>query len=294
MRVYGLDFTSAPRRGKPITCVAATLIEQVLRVESLVAFECLDTFENFLGSPGPWMAGMDFPFGQPRRLRRNLGWPERWDEITRLVGDMSPAEFEHLLTEYRQARAPGDKHHRRDTDVVARSQSPMTLYGVPVAKMFHRGAPLLERARVSIIPCRPLNTDRYVVEAYPARVARRYIGRTKYKSDERRHQTPQREGARRAMLEILRGPRLGEDFGLTLDLPEGLVEEFIADASADRLDALLCAIQTAWSWALRDQNYGIPAGIDPVEGWIVDPGLLRESDITPPRWAELAKPDTPI
>lgn len=279
MRVYGLDFTSAPRRGKPITCVAATLIEQALHVESLVVFECFDTFENFLGSPGPWIAGMDFPFGQPKKLRENLGWPDSWAEIARLVGDMSPEEFERLLTEYREPREPGDKHHRRDTDVLAHSQSPMTLFGVPVAKMFYRGAPLLERCKVNIIPCRPLNKDRYVVEAYPALVARRYIDKTKYKSDDRRHQTPVRADARRKLLDALQGPRLEEDFGLSLDLPDGLTGEFLADASADCLDALLCAIQSAWAWTLRDQNYGIPAGIDPAEGWIVDPGLLSESDV---------------
>jgi hypothetical protein len=283
MRVYGLDFTSAPRREKPITCVAATLIEQALHVESLVGFESFDTFENFLGSPGPWIAGMDFPFGQPEKLRRNLGWPDGWGDIARLVGNLSAAEFGQLLTEYRDTRESGDKHHRRDTDVLARSQSPMTLFGVPVAKMFHRGAPLLERSRVNIIPCRPLNKDRIVVEAYPALVARRYIGKAKYKSDTRRQQTPKREDARRELLDILQGPRLEEDFGITLDIPDGLAGEFVADATADRLDGLLCAIQAAWSWTLRDQNYGIPTGVDPAEGWIVDPGLLQQSDDTPKR-----------
>lgn len=276
MRIYGLDFTSAPRRGKPITCTVATLLDRILHVEALVVFECLDTFENFLGSPGPWMAGMDFPFGQPRQLRRDLGWPERWEDVARLVGEMSLVEFESVLGEYREARAPGDKHHRRQTDVLAGSQSPMTLHGVPVAKMFYRGVPLLERSRTNIIPCRPLNKDRYVVEAYPALVARRYIGREKYKSDDRRQQTPEREHARRELVKILESPRLVEDFGLGLDLPEGLSEEFIADASADRLDALLCAIQTAWSWTRRDENYGLPADVDPVEGWIMDPGLVTE------------------
>ena len=283
MRVYGLDFTSAPRREKPITCVGATLIEQTLHVESLVVFESLDTFENFLRSPGPWMAGMDFPFGQPQQLRRDLGWPDDWVEIAELVGDMSPEEFERTLTEYRQAREPGDKHHRRETDVLARSQSPMTLYGVPVAKMFHRGAPILARSRVNIIPCRPLNKDRYVVEAYPALVARRYLGKTKYKSDDRRQQTADREQARRALVETLQSPQLARDFALTLDLPRGLIEEFVADASADRLDALLCVIQTAWAWTLRDCNYGIPAGIDAVEGWIMDPGLMSAADGAPKR-----------
>lgn len=278
MRVYGVDFTSSPGRRKPITCVAATLVDQSLRIESLVIFECFDTFENFLTSPGPWIAAMDFPFGQPRKLRRNLGWPEDWAAIARLVGDMTPQAFERLLTEYRQPRAPGDKHHRRDTDVVSGSQSPMTLYGVPVGKMFHRGVPLLERSRVNIIPCRPLNRDRYVVEGYPALVARRYIGRAKYKADERRHQTRERAAARRELLDVLQGPRLVEDFGFMLDLPAALADEFEADASADRLDALLCAIQSAWSWTRRECNFGIPRDADPIEGWVVDPGSIQESE----------------
>ena len=277
MHIYGLDFTSAPSREKPITCVGATLIEQTLHVESLVVFECFDTFENFLGSPGPWIAAMDFPFGQPKKLRVNLDWPEGWDEIARLVGDLSPAEFETILTDYRQPRESGDKHHLRRTDALAGAQSSMMLYGVPVGKMFHRGVPLLERARVNIIPCRPLNKDRYVVEGYPALVARRYIDKTKYKSDKRSQQSAECEDARRALLDILQGPRLEEDFGLTLDLPVGLSDEFIADATADRLDALLCAIQSAWAWTQQDKNFGIPAGVDAAEGWIVDPGLLDAS-----------------
>jgi hypothetical protein len=276
MHIYGLDFTSAPGREKPITCVGATLIESVLHVESLVVFECFDTFENFLGSPGPWIAAMDFPFGQPRKLRVNLGWPERWEEIARLVGALSPAEFERLLTDYREPREPGDKHHLRHTDELAGAKSPMMLYGVPVAKMFHRGVPLLERARLNIIPCRPINKDRYVVEAYPALVARRYIDRSKYKSDKGSQQATQCEAARRELLDTLRSSRLEEDFGLSLDLPGGLCDEFVADASADRLDALLCAIQSAWSWTLRDQNFGIPTGIDAAEGWIADPSLLNK------------------
>jgi hypothetical protein len=40
-----------------------------------------------------------------------------------------------------------------------------------------------------------------------------------------------------------------------------------ADASGDRLDALLCLVQAAWS--VQQPHFGIPAGADPVEGWIV-------------------------
>jgi hypothetical protein len=217
---------------------------------------------------------MDFPFAQPRRLVRNLGWPEQWDAVARLMGEMSITRFEDLLAEYRSPRPAGDKHHMRATDRLARSRSPMTLYGVPVARMFFRGAPRLERSPVSIIPCRPLDDDRLVVEAYPALVARRYIGRRSYKSDTRKHQTGEREQARRDLLRAVCSGTLNEDFGIELNVPDGLVEEFATDATADRLDALLCAVQTAWCWSQRDRHFGMPEDVDPLEGWIVDPGLV--------------------
>ena len=152
MRIYGLDFTSAPRRGKPITCAAATLVDRVVNVDALIAFESFETFENFLGSPGPWIAGMDFPFGQPRRLAENLEWPGQWDAVVRLVGAMKITQFESLIESYRSTRPVGNKHHLRATDNLAGSRSPMMLYGVPVARMFFRGAPLLERSEASVIP----------------------------------------------------------------------------------------------------------------------------------------------
>lgn len=38
-----------------------------------------------------------------------------------------------------------------------------------------------------------------------------------------------------------------------------------------QLDALLCAIQAAWAWTQRDQGFGLPKHVDPLEGWIADP-----------------------
>jgi hypothetical protein len=43
--------------------------------------------------------------------------------------------------------------------------------------------------------------------------------------------------------------------------------------SGDRLDALFCAIQTAWAWTMRSERYGVPEHLDPLEGWIADPSL---------------------
>jgi len=48
----------------------------------------------------------------------------------------------------------------------------------------------------------------------------------------------------------------------------------INDPSGDQLDALLCAVQAAWSWLRRDEGYGVPARADLLEGWITDPALI--------------------
>jgi hypothetical protein len=53
-----------------------------------------------------------------------------------------------------------------------------------------------------------------------------------------------------------------------------LAADFIADPSSDRLDAVLCGVQTAWACAQPD--FGIPSECHLAEGWIVDPDMLSE------------------
>ena len=45
------------------------------------------------------------------------------------------------------------------------------------------------------------------------------------------------------------------------------------DPGADHLDAFLCAVQAAWAWRQRDNRFGAPEAVDPLEGWIADPHL---------------------
>ena len=153
MKIYGVDFTSAPSLKKAITYAECRLDENHLVLEHLRRLTSFDEFENFLKQPGPWMAGMDFPFGQPRTLIQNLGWPKTWAGYVRYVSRMSKEEFVDTLTNYSQGRAAGDKHHLRQTDRLAKSRSPMMLYRVPVGKMFFEGAPRLLKAGLNIPPC---------------------------------------------------------------------------------------------------------------------------------------------
>jgi hypothetical protein len=66
-------------------------------------------------------------------------------------------------------------------------------------------------------------------------------------------------------------------YSFELVLGNTLAADFIADPSGDMLDAVLCAVQTAWACAQPD--YGIPAECPPAEGWIVDPDTKHKENV---------------
>ncbi len=150
----------------------------------------------------------------------------------------------------------------------------MMLFRVPVGKMFYQGAPRLLASGVSVEPCRPTGDCRVAVEAYPAVVARRFLGRASYKNDERRKQTPAQRAARKELVAGLGSEVLRHEYGFTVAMAGSWERDFIDDVSADALDSLLCAVQAAWAHENRDRGYGVPPECDPNEGWIVDPALL--------------------
>jgi hypothetical protein len=273
MKIYGIDFTSAPGLKKAITLARCRLTSVGLALESLSVLTSFADFEDFLHKPGPWVAGMDFPFGQPRKLIENIGWPDTWEGAIRHISGMSRSEFVHALETYCQSREKGDKHHLRTTDRLAGARSPMMLYRVPVGKMFFEGAPRLLEAEVSICPCRIRDDPRVALEVYPALVARRWIGSQSYKTDTVKQQTIDRRSAREEILSQLCSSESKTHFGFNVHLNKEDAERLIQDGSGDRLDALLCAVQAGWAYTQRERKFGIPMDCDPLEGWIVDPGL---------------------
>ena len=150
MRVLGVDFTSAPSARKPISCAVASFDGHHLKLLELVYWRSFDEFAAALAEPGPWIAGMDFPFGQSRRFIENIGWPRHCDEYIRKVEALDRKEFRQALEAYKEDRPAGDKHHRRACDRLSRSQSPQTLYGTPVGLMFFEGAPRLLQSGVHL------------------------------------------------------------------------------------------------------------------------------------------------
>ena len=257
--------------------VACALEGRILRVEGAEVLGGFEGFEGFLEKGGPWVCGMDFPFGQPRPLVEALGWPQAWEGYVGEVSRLSKEEFEGAIKGHMAGRPKGGKYHYRLADRRSGSSSAMMLFRVPVGKMFYRGAPRLLDSGVSIEPCYPIATGadgRVAVEAYPAVVARRFLDRRSYKSDERRKQTPTRRAAREELVEGLGSEVLEEAYGFIVEMDDAWREELARDPMADALDSVLCAVQAAWAYTKRDERWGVPEECDREEGWILDPELL--------------------
>jgi hypothetical protein len=275
VRIYGLDFTSAPGRRKPLIVLGCTLEGASLRVENSEMLTDFGGFEDFLQRRGPWVCGMDFPFGQPRSLIAALGWPKSWEGYIREVGALPHGEFEEKIRADMAKRPSGSKWRYRLADRRSGSSSAMMLFRVPVGKMFYQGAPRLLASGIRVEPCRRNGDERVAVEAYPAVVARRFLGRTAYKRDAA-PDTQERRSARETLLRGLESTVLSEVYGFAVEMDPRWRDEFVRDPSADALDSLLCAVQAAWAYGKRDERYGVPPECDPDEGWILDPALLDE------------------
>ena len=267
MRVYGVDFTCAPRRQKPITIASGCLIGDALEIEKLERLETFAAFDAFLARPGPWIGGFDFPFSLPRELVRDLGWPQDWRALVAHCSNMTRQELRAALDAYRNSRKPGAKYAHRATDLPAGSSSPMKLVNPPVALMFHEGARRLAASDVHLPALSQRSSTKIALEAYPGLLARRQLGiRASYKSDTRSEHTPARRVARRKGVQALKA---GRPLGILCAIESKLERAVIADGSGDLLDALICATQAAWGWTRRKVNYGLPADAPAGEGWIV-------------------------
>jgi hypothetical protein len=273
MNVIGIDFTSSPSRRKPLTCMHCTLDGRTLRAHSLEVWPDFGLLEAALSKPGPWIAGIDFPFGQSRIFIENIGWPAEWAGYVAHAGSLGRQGFRDALEDYRRLRPYGDKEHRRKTDIAASSISPQKLYGVPVGLMFFEGAQRLVKSGVMIPLLQSGDPMRIVVEAYPSVLARQLVGRAAYKNDTARKQTEAQYHTRRALLDHILNGKLEAHYGLRVEVSRNLAD----DPTGDQLDALLCAVQAAWAWTMREFHYGAPRDADALEGWIADPTLANST-----------------
>jgi hypothetical protein len=145
------------------------------------------------------------------------------------------------------------------------SSSPLQTRYVPVGFMWFEGFVRLVQAGVHLPGLGNAgDAGRTALEGYPGLLAHELIGRTSYKNSE----APERLLARKSIVEMLEQGRTR--LGLRLKLTPAQAGDLVADASGDRLDAVLCLMQAAW--AAEQPRFGLPEGVDPVEGWITSAG----------------------
>jgi len=263
--IHGVDFTSRPRIRKPITIASGHCQHRAFRLDSIEGISDWAHFESWLLRPGPWIAGFDFPFGLPREAVDDLALPQRWPQLIAHCRSQGREEFRALLDQYRESRPAGKRYAHRATDHPAGSHSPLKLVNPPVGLMFLEGAPRLLDAGVTLPGLHQGDPLRIALEAYPGFSARQMV-KGSYKNDAPAKQTPARAQARQSMVSSL---TTGDNpLGFSLTGSTQLLNSLVSDATGDRLDAVLCAMQAAWSWRRRDDNYALPADVDPLEGWI--------------------------
>jgi Protein of unknown function (DUF429) len=261
----GIDFTSAPRRAKPITLALGRLHAARVALDRIEAAPDFAAFAVWLRSPGPWLAAFDFPFGLPRELVLDLGWPQQWPALIQHYAALPRDQVRATFAGYCAARPVGGKFAHRACDGPAGSSPSMKWVNPPVAIMLHAGAPLLLAAGVHLPGLHEGDRARVALEGYPGLLARELIGARSYKSDQKSQQTEARLAARVDLVHALEAGQTRLGLGLALTGVQR--DSLIADASGDRLDAVLCLMQAAW--ASRQPGYGLPAKVDPLEGWIV-------------------------
>lgn len=268
--LVGCDFSSAPTRRKPIVLALGASAGGRVQLSRLLHLASLDEFEAWLRHPGPWLGAFDLPFGLPRELVEQLGWPVAWPALMTHYAALSRADIRQTFAAFCAARPAGGKFAHRATDRPAGSSPSMKWVNPPVAYMLHAGVPRLLAAGVHLPGLHEGDRTRVALEAYPGLLAREVLGNRSYKSDERLKQTPERLIARKDLITAL---EMGQSrLGLRLKLTHAQRDTLVDDASGDGLDAVLCLVQAAWAQMQHAQGapcYGLPAVVDPIEGWIV-------------------------
>jgi hypothetical protein len=267
LRVYGVDFSSAPSAKKPITIATGVLQGNAYVLERVVPVADWTTFDDFLGHAGPWLAAFDMPFSLPRPLIEHYGWPTRYSEFIEWYGAQPREWLRQQFKAFCNARPAGNKFVYRQADRPAGSSPAMRWTNPPVAWMLQAGTPRVLKAGLHI-PGMVKGTDRpgkrrIALEAYPGFTARQ-VTRSSYKSDLPSKQTLERLAAREQILQALIAAQAGLSVRLSLD--PLWHRRLLEDGSGDLIDAAICALQAAH--ASRLPGFGLPRDMDPLEGWI--------------------------
>jgi hypothetical protein len=265
MQLWGVDFSCAPSRRKPVVLAQGLLRGPVLQLQGLQVLPTLSGFETVLRQPGPWLGAFDFPFGLPRAFVQAQALGDTARAVMAELQRRCPTRmaFRALVDAWGNTQPAGQRLLHRATDSAMSgisSTSPLQTRYVPVGFMYYEGFSRLLAAGVHLPALADGDTSRVALEGYPGLLAHELIGRRSYKNSD----ASDRLLARKDIIEALEQGRTR--LGLRLKLTPGQAGELVADASGDRLDAVLCMAQAAW--AQQRAGFGLPERVDALEGWI--------------------------
>jgi len=277
--LLGCDFSSAPTSQKTIALAIGSLHQGRVQLSKIERFASFSAFSDWLNQAPSWVGAFDLPFGLPRELVQTLGWPTDWAACMAHYSALSRDQIRQAFAAFCNDRPVGGKFAHRATDGPAGSSPSMKWVNPPVAFMLHAGVPLLLQAGATLpglhagVPCAtedPSPALKIALEGYPGLLAREVLGRRSYKADDKARQTPERLIARKDLITALEQGHTR--LGLRLKLTHAQRDALADDARGDALDAVLCLMQAAWAQTQHDAGdarYGLPAHMDPLEGWIV-------------------------
>jgi hypothetical protein len=281
-QLWGIDFTSAPCKKKPIVAAKASLLNGNLSINNSYYWQNFSDFEEFLSqtSKQPWLAGVDIPLGLPTSFLEGLQWPANsWQACLIAIKALPKPQFKEAIAAFQAAQPAGKKQPKRLCDSLAKAQSPTKLHYTPTALMLYEGATRIATAsKVSVWPCRMIETSNHrLIEAYPALVFRTLVAQEAktwraYKSDAKPTEAHTRQ--REWLVHQLLSPVINKLYGVSLNCSKTIQRNMIEDSTGDTLDAVACCIQAAWAATHWEKLSHYFPNASSVEGWIIDPTLI--------------------
>ena len=275
IKVFGLDFTSAPSKSKPLVFVHGYGTSRSnLFIFKLELWSNFINFEKFLSQKGPWVAGFDFPFGLPIDFLKKNKLSLNWNKYVNYLGKYTKNELEQKIKTFKDAQPYGQKDLNRITDSMNKARSPLKIINPPLIKMFYEGAKRLANSGITVIPFHLPHDNRIVFETYPALLSRLYTG--SYKSNRTIERNKNLRMSRQKILDGILSQHLTKTLSFSIDLKEDIKKKILDDNTGDTLDSILCCIQAYWSY-LQGWPYFRINSKDLItiksEGWIVSPNL---------------------
>ncbi len=269
--LLGVGFHDRPSPRRPIWLAHGLVVEGGLELAGFEQATSLAHFELLLAAPGPWLGAFDFPFGLARELVEARAWPLRWEQLVPALERLGRVALAAQLRDFCAGRPRGRRFALRATERVAGAQPAMGRIGTRHALRCQAGAPRLLSAGVAIPGIREGDSRRIALEGNPA-LAAMPVTRGVWRSGVRSGRGDVRELERERLVDALE--RGHPSLGVQVRLARADRAAVIADDRGGRLAALLCLAQA--QWARGQANWGAPAPLDALEGWIVGAELASE------------------